>query len=82
VQKGHDAFDRKSGRLLSDQDFEKDLGKELSDFANSGGGHLLLGVKDEGAFDGVPVVNLPLRFCILPAVKMTIIGAEVRSASS
>jgi len=53
----HDAFDRKSGRLLSDPDFEKDVGKELSAFANSGGGHLLLGVQNDGTFDGVPVIK-------------------------
>jgi hypothetical protein len=49
-----DAFDRKSGRLLSKPNFEEDLGKALSAFANSGGGHLLLGVEDDGTFDGVP----------------------------
>jgi hypothetical protein len=49
-----DAFDRKSGLLLSKPDFEEALGKALSAFANSGGGHLLLGVKDDGTFDGVP----------------------------
>src|SRR5262245_52903673 len=53
----HDAFDRKSGRLLSDPDFEKDVGKALSAFANSGGGHLLLGVQDDGIFDGVPAMT-------------------------
>ena len=49
----HDYFDRKSGLLLADQDFRKDLAKALSAFANSGGGHLLLGVKNDGSFDGV-----------------------------
>lgn len=51
----HDFFDRKSGRLLSDKNgFNLAVGKALSAFANSGGGHLLLGVKDDGLFDGVP----------------------------
>jgi predicted HTH transcriptional regulator len=51
----HDFFDRKSGRLLSDKNgFNLTVGKALSAFANSGGGHLLLGVKDDGHFDGVP----------------------------
>lgn len=51
----HDFFDRKSGRLLSDKNgFNLAVGKALSAFANSGGGHLLLGVKDDGHFDGVP----------------------------
>jgi schlafen family protein len=50
----HDAFDRKSGGLLSDRELDKKLGKSLSAFANTGGGHLLLGVKDDASFDGVP----------------------------
>jgi hypothetical protein len=51
----HDFFDRKSGRLLSDKNgFNLAVGKALSAFANSGGGHLLLGVRDDGLFDGVP----------------------------
>jgi len=53
----HDAFDRKSGQLLSDPKFEEKLGKALSAFANSGGGHLLLGVQDDGTFDGVSPVT-------------------------
>jgi hypothetical protein len=53
----HEAFDRKSGQLLTDPNFELDLGKALSAFANSGGGHLLLGVQDDGTFDGVPVMT-------------------------
>jgi predicted HTH transcriptional regulator len=52
-----DAFDRKSGRLLSKPNFEEDLGKALSAFANTGGGHLLLGVQDDGTFDGVPAMT-------------------------
>jgi predicted HTH transcriptional regulator len=51
----HDFFDRKSGSLLSNiKKFEMDVGKALSAFANSGGGHFLLGVRDDGLFDGVP----------------------------
>ena len=49
----HDFFDRKSGALVSSGDFRKDLAKALSAFANSGGGHLVLGVADDGTFDGV-----------------------------
>jgi hypothetical protein len=49
----HDYFDRKSGALLNDPDFRKDMGKAISAFANSGGGHLILGAKDDGSFDGV-----------------------------
>ncbi|MBS0262716.1 MAG: ATP-binding protein [Planctomycetes bacterium] len=52
----HDNFDRKSGALLTDKDFRKDVAKALSAFANSGGGHLILGVKDDGSFDGVPLI--------------------------
>lgn len=53
----HDYFDRKSGALLTDSEFQKKLAKALSAFANSGGGHLLLGVKDDGTFDGVPEIH-------------------------
>ena len=49
----HDYFDRKSGKLLLKSDFRHDLAKALSAFANSGGGHLILGVSDDGKFDGV-----------------------------
>ena len=50
----HDYFDRKSGALLTSPTFQEDLAKALSAFSNSGGGHLLLGVRDDGTFDGVP----------------------------
>jgi Putative DNA-binding domain len=52
----HDYFDRKSG-LLFQTDATRLLGtlaKALSAFSNSGGGHLILGVADDGSFDGVP----------------------------
>ncbi|OLE55404.1 MAG: hypothetical protein AUG51_02805 [Acidobacteria bacterium 13_1_20CM_3_53_8] len=51
-----DYFDRKSGVILQDSNFLNKLAKHLSAFANSGGGHLLLGVKDDGAIDGVPKI--------------------------
>lgn len=51
----HDYFDRKSGRMLSDPNFEKDMAKALCAFANSGGGYFILGVEDDGTFDGVPL---------------------------
>src|SRR5437016_2721224 len=53
----HDFFERKSGTLLSSADFRKDVGKALSALANSGGGHLLLGVRDDGSFDGVEAMS-------------------------
>src|SRR5882724_2266234 len=53
----HDYFDRKSGKLLNDLRLDEKLGKHISAMANSGGGHLLLGVEDNGNFDGVPVIN-------------------------
>ena len=54
----HDYFDRKAGALLdADRNNLLDvLAKEGSAFANSGGGHLILGVADDGNFDGVPLV--------------------------
>jgi len=51
-----DYFDRKSGAIISDSDFLKKLAKALSAFANSGGGYLILGVKNDGTIDGVPKV--------------------------
>lgn len=50
----HDFFDRKSGKLLNENDFQGKLGKALSGFANSGGGHVVLGVEDNGDINGVP----------------------------
>jgi hypothetical protein len=51
-----DYFDRKSGAIVNDSDFQKKLAKALSAFANSGGGSLILGVRDDGKIDGVPKV--------------------------
>lgn len=51
----HDYFERKSGRLLDDQDFRAKLSKALSAFANSGGGHIVLGLTNDGKVDGVPI---------------------------
>ena len=53
----HDYFDRKSGQILSSDRFRQQLSKVLSAFANSGGGHLLIGVSDDGAFDGVDPIR-------------------------
>jgi hypothetical protein len=54
----HDYFERKSGQLFADSTKLLDsLAKALSAFANSGGGHILLGVADDGSFDGVPTVK-------------------------
>ncbi|MEZ6044692.1 MAG: ATP-binding protein [Planctomycetaceae bacterium] len=50
----HDYFDRKSGLLIEKGDFQTDFSKAFSAFANSGGGYIILGVKDDGSFDGVP----------------------------
>jgi len=49
----HEYFDRKSGALLASADFRKDTAKALSAFANSGGGHLVIGVRDDNTIDGV-----------------------------
>lgn len=49
----HDYFERKSGTDFEKEDVRKTLSKAISALANSGGGHLLLGVKDDGEFDGV-----------------------------
>lgn len=49
----HDYFDRKSGSLLTNTDFRKDMAKVLSAMSNSGGGHVVIGVEDDGTFTGV-----------------------------
>jgi hypothetical protein len=52
------SFERKGGKLFDDE--AKLLGKvakAVSALANSGGGHLLLGVQDDGVPDGVPPVS-------------------------
>jgi hypothetical protein len=50
-----DYFERKSGRLLEDSaNFQDKMAKELSAFANSGGGHIVLGQNDDGSLDGLP----------------------------
>jgi hypothetical protein len=50
----HDYFERKSGALLQDSGFRGKLAKAVSAFANSGGGSLVIGVRDDGTIDGVP----------------------------
>ncbi|MGY2983385.1 AlbA family DNA-binding domain-containing protein [Bradyrhizobium sp. USDA 4508] len=53
----HDYFERKSGKLfdVSDRNSLLDtLAKAASAFANSGGGHLILGVTDAGELNGAP----------------------------
>src|SRR5258708_32636692 len=56
----HDYFDRKSGALFDTPDRNSlldTLAKAASAFANSGGGHLILGVTDVGVPDGVPRIS-------------------------
>jgi len=52
----HDYFERKAGALFDDDDnaLLDAIAKAASAFANSGGGHLLLGVANDGSLDGVP----------------------------
>jgi hypothetical protein len=50
----HDYFDRKSGLLFEKTHFEDVVAKALCAFANSGGGHLILGVDDRGIPDRLP----------------------------
>jgi len=52
-----DYFERKAGSLLKDTGMLfKKLAKNLSALTNSGGGHLILGVGDNGLIDGVPKI--------------------------
>jgi len=51
----HRDLERKAGALADDQhEFRKELAIALSAFANSGGGNIVLGQRDDGTFDGVP----------------------------
>jgi schlafen family protein len=51
----HDYFERKSGQLFTGTgDLLGKLAKTLSAMANSGGGHIILGVDDAGVPDGIP----------------------------
>jgi len=51
----HDYFERKSGQLFGDiGDLLGKLAKTISAMANSGGGHVVLGVDDSGTPDGAP----------------------------
>lgn len=55
----HDYFERKAGKLFAGTDdiLLAKVAKAVSALANSGGGHLLLGVEDKGTFDGVPPMH-------------------------
>src|SRR5438128_10061717 len=50
----HDFLERKAGALLNDKDFKRDMGKAISALANSGGGYLVFGQRDDYTFDGLP----------------------------
>jgi hypothetical protein len=49
----HDYFERKGGQFLTHSGYREDLCKAVSAFANSGGGHLIIGVADDGTLEGV-----------------------------
>src|ERR1035441_2153788 len=49
-----DLFERKSGELYGQLHFREELAKTLSALANSGGGHVIFGVRDDGTPDGLP----------------------------
>jgi hypothetical protein len=49
----HDYLERKSGRLIDQEDFRGKMAKALSAFANSGGGHIVFGVEDDGMITGM-----------------------------
>jgi hypothetical protein len=60
----HDYFERKSGHLFANMgELLGTLAKAVSAMANSGGGHIILGVDDSGTPDGVPPMqgNTPVR---------------------
>jgi hypothetical protein len=52
-----DYFERKSGAALSNPSPEILIAKALCALANSGGGHLILGMADDGTIDCVPAIR-------------------------
>lgn len=52
-----DSFERKSGVLFEGPDFDKTIAKALSAFANTDGGHIVFGAKDDGSLDGVRLIH-------------------------
>ena len=46
----HDYFDRKAAAFV---DSREAMAKAVSAFANSGGGHILIGVRDDGTIEGI-----------------------------
>jgi hypothetical protein len=58
----HDEFERKS-RASANDTLYPTLGKALSSFANASGGHLILGVREDGTLEGVAAMkgNTPTR---------------------
>jgi schlafen family protein len=53
----HNYFERKRGAFLTKGDWRDSLSKVLSAFANFGGGHIVIGVHDDGHIDGVEVLK-------------------------
>lgn len=49
-----DRFERKGAEYVAKKDFDQELGKQLSAFANIGGGTIFLGIDNRGVIDGVP----------------------------
>lgn len=48
-------FERKAGALLDDGKFDEKIAKQLSAFSNADGGYVVLGVCNDGSFDGLPL---------------------------
>src|SRR5215207_10003658 len=50
----HDYFDRKASAFIETRE---SIAKAISAFANSGGGHVLIGVLDDGTLEGITPVR-------------------------
>lgn len=57
AQTEHSSIERKSGKLLEEDDWRGKLAKAVSAMANTGGGTIILGVDDAGKPDGVPLLR-------------------------
>jgi hypothetical protein len=49
----HDYFERKGGAFLTGTGYREGLAKAVSAIANSGGGHIIIGVANDGRVEGV-----------------------------
>jgi len=89
---GEDSYvefkDVSHNKYVLSRDSEKDVAKTIASFANAGGGHLIIGVEDQGGLTGVGtlkqadrIMHQVSQICqdrIRPALTCPIVKVEVR----